>query len=52
MHILCVIKATTYIQEESNGNKSLKDNVSQPKLSQAEENIFSSMWKNLIYKVN
>ena len=52
MHIMCVIKVTTYIQEEANGNKSLKDKVSQPKLSQAEENIFSSMRKNLIYKVN
>ena len=49
---MCVIKATTYIQEETNSRNSMKDNVSQPKLSQAEENIFSSMHKNLIYKVN
>lgn len=52
MHIICVIKATTYIQEDAIGSNNLKHNVSQPKLSQAEENIFSSMLKNLISKVN
>ena len=31
MHIICVTKATTYIQEETNSRNSLKDNVSQPK---------------------